>query len=386
LEFVTFEVHASRHVVEAELVFLDKAGQQLNKDALLTLLGQADPSLVLSAREGRFNDLWTEHVRDDGTIEMVDLGGTFSAIVNRPSALFGLNYRFRTFSRDERGVRVPVEADANDKWDSRISAASGISIRRGIVAEPTYPFRYDATPRERNPAKWTIYQLHVGSVLGSACNTRWSTLGDVQRWLCYLKELGVTTIQLLPVGQFEKSRDWGYMGATTLAVQNSYSFPTETGTWLTGAEALMCFVDEAHGHGLNVVNDVVYNHIGAYYNNLWNFDGPSNPYFNWSPESAPRNTSWGAMPAFSNSRVRQFIVDHAVAQIESFHLDGLRFDFTDPIVEDCRAGGGILEFGSGSQTLREINRQVHYYRRMSRALLKFEERALLFKSYAASAI
>ena len=92
------------------------------------------------------------------------------------------------------------------------------------------------------------------------------------------------------------------------------------------------------------------------------------------------------MPAFSNSRVRQFIVDHAVAQIESFHLDGLRFDFTDPIVEDCRAGGGILEFGSGSQTLREINRQVHYYRRMSRALLKFEERALLFKSYAASAI
>src|SRR5262249_29659639 len=67
-----------------------------------------------------------------------------------------------------------------------------------------------------------------------------------------------------------------------------------------------------------------------------------------------RDTPWGAMPAYDNPKVKQFFVDHAVAQVEEFHFDGLRFDFTDPI----KGTGGK----DGWDMLREINRQLHFYK------------------------
>ncbi|HEX8440740.1 alpha amylase C-terminal domain-containing protein, partial [Archangium sp.] len=66
-----------------------------------------------------------------------------------------------------------------------------------------------------------------------------------------------------------------------------------------------------------------------------------------------RDTPWGAVPAYSNPKVKQFFVDHAVAQVEELHFDGLRFDFTEPI----KGVGGK----DGWELLREINRQVHFF-------------------------
>ncbi|RYZ42045.1 MAG: malto-oligosyltrehalose trehalohydrolase, partial [Myxococcaceae bacterium] len=113
--------------------------------------------------------------------------------------------------------------------------------------------------------------------------------------------------------------------------------------------------DAAHGKGLNVVSDVVYNHVFGDHNGLWNVGGPSNPYFNWAKEPGQfeqRDTPWGAVPAYNTPQVKQLFVDHAVQQIAELKFDGLRFDFTEPI----KGTGGK----DGWEMLREINRQVHF--------------------------
>ncbi len=103
---------------------------------------------------------------------------------------------------------------------------------------------------------------------------------------------------------------------------------------VSGAEALKRFIDEAHAKGINVISDVVYNHVHGDYNGLWGMGSPENPYFNWSKEPGKfeqRDTAWGAVPAYSKPQVKQLFVDHVVAQVEELHFDGLRFDFTEPI-------------------------------------------------------
>lgn len=358
IDFLRFEIQANTEATQAELVLEDEVGRKLNKSDLVARLGLVGPSLIMSARNNEFNDLWSENVLEDGTISLVDVGGAFSIVVNNPEALVGLHYNFRAFRRDGSGKRVIWESTSefNDPWSNLISINSGISFRDALITAPTYVFRYDDVQREREPEKWVIYQLHVGSFLGHSCNVKWSTFRELTSRLTYFKSIGVTTLQLMPTSQSEWNRDWGYMGANTLAANAAFGFADSDGTWVSGDEALRRFIDQAHMCGLNVVNDVVYNHISGYYEHLWEWDGPQNSYFNWSNDPTQvelRKTPWGFMPAFSNQKVRQFIVDHALAQIEDYHFDGLRFDVVDAIKDI----GGV----SGREALREINRQIHFF-------------------------
>src|SRR5512146_1519197 len=94
--------------------------------------------------------------------------------------------------------------------------------------------------------EYVIYELHVGTF------TPEGTFEGVIGQLDYLRELGVTAIELMPVAAFPGTRNWGYDGVSPYAVQASYG----------GPEALRRFVDAAHALGLGVMLDVVYNHLG----------------------------------------------------------------------------------------------------------------------------
>jgi maltooligosyltrehalose trehalohydrolase len=93
---------------------------------------------------------------------------------------------------------------------------------------------------------YVIYELHVGTF------TPAGTFDSVIEHLDDLRELGVTAIEIMPVSQFPGSRNWGYDGVYPFAAQTSYGGPS----------GLKRLVDAAHGKGLAVVLDVVYNHIG----------------------------------------------------------------------------------------------------------------------------
>src|SRR5260370_11997437 len=116
---------------------------------------------------------------------------------------------------------------------------------------------------------YVIYELHVGTF------TPQGTLDSSIAKLSYLKQLGITVIELMPVAAFPGTRNWGYDGVSPYAVQASYG----------GPDGLRRFVDAAHAMGLAVILDVVYNHLGHEGNYLRQFG----PYF-----TDKHKTPWGA--------------------------------------------------------------------------------------------
>jgi maltooligosyltrehalose trehalohydrolase len=370
-ELMRFTIDDEEDADSAYLVLKDANGKQLNRDELLQRLGEFDSTLIDKMHEGKFNDLWSKNVEADGRIKMTNEGGAWVSLVNNPEKLAGLHYEFQVFEKDgQGGLRLRDDANRdgkysdverrasshNDPWSNLLTKESGVSFRGSVITDPSsFQWKHDKAPRETDPKKWVVYQLHVGSFLGDAKNSDRSTFEDMLKKLDYFKELGVNTLELLPTNEVEGSRNWGYLGVNSLAAESSFGFEDESGKWVSGPEALKRFIDEAHGRGLNVISDVVYNHVHGDHNGLWGLGGPNNPYFNWSTEPGKfeqRDTPWGAVPAYHNPKVKQLFVDHAVQQIAELKFDGLRFDFTEPI----KGVGGK----DGWEMLREINRQVHF--------------------------
>jgi maltooligosyltrehalose trehalohydrolase len=371
LELMRFEVEGHDTAAEVVLVLKDASGKILDRSELEARVGAVDPLRISQMREGRFNDLWSEGIDTRGHIRMVNTGGAWSSLVPNPDSLNGLRYEFRVYDRAEDG-RLRLRGDANgngrlsagerrqtpynDDWSNVLSASSGKSWRASLIGAPAFsPAHLDA-PRERDFHRWTVYQVHTGSIFGDQLNVKRSTFKDLCERLDYFKSLGANTLELLPTNEVEGGRDWGYIGMNSLAVESAYGFEDETGRWVTGFEALARFIDEAHARGLNVVNDVVYNHVGGDFNNLAQLDGPQDPYFNFAAEGSPveyRDTDWGRKFAYTQRQVVQFIVDHANAQAEELGYDGLRFDFTEPIKNTGKPGWDLL---------REVNRGLHFFR------------------------
>ncbi len=176
-----------------------------------------------------------------------------------------------------------------------------------------------------------IYELHTGAF------TREGTFESVIPRLDYLADMGITAIELMPVGQFPGSRNWGYDGVYPFAPQNTYGGPA----------GLKKLIDSSHKKGLAVILDVVYNHLGPEGNYL----GRYGPYF-----TDRYRTPWGDAINFDgpySDEVRHFFIENAFYWIGEFHLDGLRLD----------AVHGIFDFSAG-HFLRELGDMVHRQAKM----------------------
>jgi maltooligosyltrehalose trehalohydrolase len=147
-----------------------------------------------------------------------------------------------------------------------------------------------------------IYELHVGAF------TPEGTFAAATTRLDELVTLGVNTIELMPVGDFPGERNWGYDGVMIHAPARCYGTPDE----------LRALVDAAHGHGLAVILDVVYNHLGPCGNVLPLF---SSKYFH-----SRQGTMWGAGLDFELAPVRQFFIQNACMWFDEYRIDGLRLD------------------------------------------------------------
>ncbi|MFJ4173232.1 malto-oligosyltrehalose trehalohydrolase [Microbacterium sp. NPDC089696] len=161
----------------------------------------------------------------------------------------------------------------------------------------------------RQLAGAVIYELHVGTF------TPEGTLDALIGRLDHLVDLGVTHVELLPVNSFNGRYNWGYDGVLWYAVHEAYGGPA----------AYQRFVEAAHGHGLAVVQDVVYNHLG--------------PSGNYLPEFGPylrdgRGNTWGASVNLDERAVRDHIVDNALMWLRDFHVDGLRLDAVHALHDD----------------------------------------------------
>lgn len=151
---------------------------------------------------------------------------------------------------------------------------------------------------------YVLYELHTG------CFSSEHNFDGIRNKLDYLVDLGITAIELMPVGQFPGNRNWGYDGVFPFAVQASYG----------GAEKLQQLIDACHKKGIAVVLDVIYNHLGPEGNYLPKFG----PYF-----TDKYKTPWGPALNYDDAwcdGVREYIIDNVLMWFRDFHVDALRLD------------------------------------------------------------
>ncbi|MFH2138922.1 MAG: malto-oligosyltrehalose trehalohydrolase [Candidatus Omnitrophota bacterium] len=159
--------------------------------------------------------------------------------------------------------------------------------------------------------KMIIYELHVGTF------TPEGTFDAIIPRLEELVDLGINTIEVMPVAQFPGTRNWGYDGVYPYAVQNSYG----------GPDGFKRFINACHKKGIAVILDVVYNHLGPEGNYLCEFA----PYF-----TNKYYTPWGNAINFDDAYspgVRNYFIENALSWLENYHVDGLRLDAVHSIYD-----------------------------------------------------
>ncbi len=205
-----------------------------------------------------------------------------------------------------------------------------------VIVDPA-AFRWsDRDWRGLDVREYLIYELHVGTFSPEG------TFDGVIARLPYLKALGVSVVELMPVAAFPGRHNWGYDGVSPYAVQASYG----------GPGGLKRLVDAAHAAGLAVILDVVYNHLGNEGNYLRLFG----PYF-----TDRHTTPWGEAINYDQAGsegVRRYVLDNALYWIREYHLDGLRLDAIQTIRDDS-ALHIVHEIARGVHRLgRELGRTV----------------------------
>jgi len=175
-----------------------------------------------------------------------------------------------------------------------------------------YAFPWTDTAFQAPPlASAIVYELHIGTF------TPEGTLDAAIGKLPYLKQLGITHVELMPVASFAGNHGWGYDGVALFAVHEPYG----------GPDALKRFVNAAHRAGLAVLLDVVYNHFGP----VGNYTGKFGPY-----ETNEHHTPWGGAVNLEGPHacdVRRFFCDNASMWMRDFHIDGLRLDAVHALVD-----------------------------------------------------
>ena len=257
----------------------------------------------------------------------------------------GGGVHFRVWASSRRRVEVVVESEGAEQVFELKPEAGGYFSGQVDAAgvESRYRYRLDGESSFPDPASrfqpdgphgasrvvdpsvfdWTdqswkgltlagqvLYEMHLGSF------TREGTWAAAIERLPRLVELGVTTVEVMPIAEFAGAFGWGYDGVDLFAPYHRYGQPDDARR----------FVDRAHALGLGVVLDVVYNHFGP--------DGCYHRAFSDQYLHVDRASGWGDALNFDGpdaGPVREFFIANAGYWIDEFHFDGLRLDATHAI-------------------------------------------------------
>jgi maltooligosyltrehalose trehalohydrolase len=272
--------------------------------------------------------LLTDH--DEPLTMTKQAGGYFSLAT--PLARAGSKYRIRLDGKDA----FPDPA-------SRFQP-DGVHGESEVVDASAFQWTDDAW--EGHPLeRMVVYELHVGTF------TPEGTFAAATERLEYLCDLGVNTVELMPVADFPGERNWGYDHAALYAPSRAYGRPDD----------LRRFVDQAHKLGLAVILDVIYNHLGP--------DGAYAaafaPFF-----TDKHHTPWGLAINLDDTHgegVRHFFVDNALYWLREYHVDALRLDATHALIDDSpthfladlRAAVDALETGPRRLLIAEDHRNLN---------------------------
>ncbi len=237
--------------------------------------------------------------------------GWFEAVAPVPP---GTEYHYRLAD----GLMVPDPASRAQSPD--VHDASVVEAGDYVWRNPDW--------RGRPWTETIIYEVHAGAAGG---------FRGIRDDLARLKRLGVTAVELMPVNDFPGQRNWGYDGVLPWAPDSAYGTPSE----------LRALVDAAHGLGLMVFLDVVYNHFGP--------DG------NYLSLYAPQffrddvHTPWGPAIDFRRREVRDYFIGNVLMWLMEYGFDGLRFDAVHAIQEQ----DWVEEMAAAVRSTVPADRHVH---------------------------
>ena len=320
--------------------------------------------------------------------------GTFEAFKSLPYMYRIVNaqgqtvYRTDIFSRSQsgRGATNPSE----NAWPGTVETLDG-TVSCSVVIDPDVVRRgFASTPANAQPdlipaeefwsteftpgvpvptrvADLIIYELHVGS-LGFGKATP-GDLSDAIDFLDHLVDLGVNTVELLPMAEFSGNMSWGYGDTHHFCVESSAG----------GRDKYRHFVRECHRRGIAVIQDVVYNHYdhkAERAQSQYDSTAPDENIYYWyrgSPSNYASanggyldNGSTGRTPRFWEHVVRQQFISSAAFLVEEMHVDGFRVDLTQAMHRDnwLHANGRTIGSANvfGQKLLREWSRTLHMIR------------------------
>jgi glycogen operon protein len=223
----------------------------------------------------------------------------------------------------------------HDREAARAPGANAGKAPLGVLPLSNEQFDWGNDARPRHAHDTVIYEMHVRGFTARANSGvgagRRGTYAGVIEKIPYLKELGVTVVELMPVHQFDPAEGnyWGYMTLNFFSPHHAYSGDTALGAQLTEFREM---VKALHAAGIEVVLDVVYNHTAEQDESgpTYSYRGVDNTsYYLLDPADLSKyrnDTGTGNTVHCANRYVRKMIVDSLHFWAEQMHVDGFRFD------------------------------------------------------------
>jgi len=238
-------------------------------------------------------------------------GGVWALFL--PGLRAGEMYKFEIRNREHGTIHVKADPYAR-RFEIRPHTASIVDDR------PHHDWGDQRWLAQREQADWmarpvSIYEVHLGSWQRAEDGSFLSYRELAHRLVDYVRDLGFTHIELLPVSEHPLDASWGYQTIGYFAVTSRHGSPDD----------FRYFVDYCHHHDIGVLLDWVPGHFPRDQHGLARFDG-SALYEHEDPRLG-EHRDWGTLIFnYGRNEVRNFLVASALFWLDEFHIDGLRVD------------------------------------------------------------
>lgn len=286
----------------------------------------------------------------DTTLECLGRGGIYSVFI--PNAKVGQMYKYRIYHHDNS---VTDKADPYGYGMELRPCTASIIRDLQAFAFTDHDWMKQMDKGYCRPIN--IYELHFGSF--KANGNKWYRYEELAEVLIpYLKEMGYTHVEIMPLNEHPLDESWGYQ---------STGFYAPTARYGT-CDGLKSFINTCHHSGIGVILDFVMVHFAIDDYGLAKFDGT--PLYEISSDDS-NQSEWGSYQfAYEKGEVSSFLKSCANYWLEEYHFDGLRFDAVSNMIywhgkKECGTNEGALQF------VRSLNQGLH--QRHPKALLIAED-------------
>ncbi len=272
-----------------------------------------------------------------------------------PGLNVGTLYKFEIRNRDSGALHTKSDP-YGQRYEVRPNTASIVN------PETTHDWQDQTWMQQRQEADWlsrpiSVYEVHLGSWQRDAEGQFLDFRELARRMVPYVKDLGFTHIELLPISEHPLDASWGYQPVGYYAVTSRFG----------SADDFRYFVDYCHKHDIGVFLDWVPAHFPKDPHGLARYDGTA-LYEHEDPRRS-EHREWGTLVFnYGRAEVKNFLLSNAVFWLEEFHIDGLRVDAVASMLylDYSRSEGEWLpnQYGGNEnleavEFLRELNRVTH---------------------------